>query len=823
MGTASSYPVLEDHLIQLIQCQGTIIRHKTAKDFLKTIHKVSPWFLVSGDLNSLEWNQVKVDLQRTLHKEGPNTIPIVAFSLWRLVKDALISDNMVVKEQIRKTKDAFTEAQELESVRTIQTSNVSPSESSPSSSGDETKELRSIQTSNVSSSESSSSSGDEMEEGFSPLLEKGILKLKNKLKRCSLELRPPAYNPEHSSSPCLPSAPPEMQKGRVMFPVIETVNPQGQSQREHSPFTFKDIKQLKEAVMAYGPHAPFTLAIFESFTALNCTPNDWQQLCRVALSGEDYLIWRGEYQELCIQMAQNNAAAGFPDRNLEMLTGTGAYATLGRQILYHPAVYAQISAAAGRAWKALPNKAAGDQLSKILQGPSEPFSEFVDRLLQLVGRIFGDTDNAMPLVRQLAFENANKYCKEALQPHKTRSLNDYIHICRDIDGYHIMGQVVAAAMQGNRKVSEGARPKTCFRCKQTGHFQKNCPAKDSVAPPRSVPGLCPLCKSGYHWARNCRSKTVLQGYSQPPSGNGNRGPLQTPYSHVHGALDTPVLHSIQDLVRDTPGNTGLDLCSSSRAILTPQMGPQALRTGVKGPLPLGSIGLILGRSSALLKGVRVIPGVIEDTEGEIKIMVEAGKGVTVIPQGTRIAQLVLSPKFTPNNPFLKPTRGEKEFGSTGPMPCWVSTMESRPMLTLTIEGWIFQGLLDSGTDTSIISLNHWPQAWPLQESDSSLQVIGIAKSPSKSSRILTWKDDEGHSGIFQPFILPHIPINFWGRDILKAMGAILTTSPVQHMLRKQGYCPGKGIGKSLQGDPLPVSDKPPVQRSPGDRRGLGHF
>ena len=63
------------------------------------------------------------------------------------------------------------------------------------------------------------------------------------------------------------------------------------------------------------------------------------------------------------------------------------------------------------------------------------------------------------------------------------------------------------------------------------------------------------------------------------------------------------------------------------------MGPQALGTVIKGPLPPGSIELILGRSSALLQGVRVIPGVIDkDTEGEIKIMVESGKGVTVMPK-----------------------------------------------------------------------------------------------------------------------------------------------------------------------------------------------
>ncbi|KAL6094028.1 hypothetical protein STEG23_023473 [Scotinomys teguina] len=80
-----------------------------------------------------------------------------------------------------------------------------------------------------------------------------------------------------------------------------------------------------------------------------------------------------------------------------MLIGAGQYADLVAQIRYDPAVYAQISAAAMRAWKALPNKASGEQLSKVIQGPSEPFSEFVDCLLQLAGKIFGNADQAMPI------------------------------------------------------------------------------------------------------------------------------------------------------------------------------------------------------------------------------------------------------------------------------------------------------------------------------------------------------------------------------------------------------------------------------------------
>ena len=101
-------------------------------------------------------------------------------------------------------------------------------------------------------------------------------------------------------------------------------------------------------------------------------------------------------------------------------------AGLEAQIVYDPAIYARIAAAAVKAWKTLPNKGSREQLSKILQGFSEPYSEFIDRLLQVGSHIFGDVNSAMPVVKHLAFENANKFCQEVLRPHRDGDLNDFI-------------------------------------------------------------------------------------------------------------------------------------------------------------------------------------------------------------------------------------------------------------------------------------------------------------------------------------------------------------------------------------------------------------
>lgn len=49
-------------------------------------------------------------------------------------------------------------------------------------------------------------------------------------------------------------------------------------------------------------------------------PQAWEQLCRAKLSCGNFHLWHSEYQEFCTQMATRNAVAGFPSRNLDMLT-----------------------------------------------------------------------------------------------------------------------------------------------------------------------------------------------------------------------------------------------------------------------------------------------------------------------------------------------------------------------------------------------------------------------------------------------------------------------------------------------------------------------
>ena len=104
-----------------------------------------------------------------------------------------------------------------------------------------------------------------------------------------------------------------------------------------------------------------------------------------------------------------------------MLFGQGRFAN--NQTGYPNQVYDQINDIATKAWKAVPKRGeVSCNLTKIIQGPLEPFSDFVARVVEAAGRIFRDPDTAMPLIKQLVFEQCTKECRAAITLYKHREL-----------------------------------------------------------------------------------------------------------------------------------------------------------------------------------------------------------------------------------------------------------------------------------------------------------------------------------------------------------------------------------------------------------------
>lgn len=132
----------------------------------------------------------------------------------------------------------------------------------------------------------------------------------------------------------------------------------------------------------------------------------------------------------------------------------------------------------------------------------------------------------------------------------------------------------------------------------------------------------------------------------------------------------------------------------------------------------------------------------------------------------------------------------------------------------------FEGLIDTGADVTIIRGQDWPLSWPLSETLTHLRGIGYAINPKRSSKLLTWRDEEGNSGQIQPYVMPNLPVTLWGRDLLSQMGVIMCSpnEAVTKQMLKQGFLPGHGLGKEKQGIKTFEGPKPHP-----NTRGLGYF
>ena len=320
----------------------------------------------------------------------------------------------------------------------------------------------------------------------------------------------------------------EQRKIQQAFPVFEGA----EGGRVHAPVEYLQIKEIAESVRKYGTNANFTLVQLDRLAGMALTPADWQTVVKAALpSMGKYMEWRALWHETAQAQARANAAALTPEQRdwtFDLLTGQGAYSA--DQTNYHWGAYAQISSTAIRAWKALSR--AGEttgQLTKIIQGPQESFSDFVARMTEAAERIFGESEQAAPLIEQLIYEQATKECRAAIAPRKNKGLQDWLRVCRELGGPLSNAGLAAAILQSQNRSMGRNNQRTCFNCGKPGHFKKDCRAPDKQG---GTLTLCSKCGKGYHRADQCRSVRDIKGRVLPPPDsqstdvpkNGSSGP-----------------------------------------------------------------------------------------------------------------------------------------------------------------------------------------------------------------------------------------------------------------------------------------------------------
>ena len=218
-----------------------------------------------------------------------------------------------------------------------------------------------------------------------------------------------------------------------------------------------------------------------------------------------------------------------------------------------------------------------------MQGPNEPYTDFLARLRVAVEQAVGRDEISGILLQTLAFENANPECKRILGHLKGQgaSIAEYIRACSGVGGTENQANVFATALT---KIMRPPKGGNCFHCGKPGHMKKECQKlkaeKDRSLPRRNKapPGLCCRCTKGFHWINDCKSKTDKMGNPIPgnyPAGLSPWGPGTIPGASPpcpppipSAPLKRPQM-MILDLRSATSGRATADFPLADNVLLSP--------------------------------------------------------------------------------------------------------------------------------------------------------------------------------------------------------------------------------------------------------------
>ncbi|XP_072813500.1 endogenous retrovirus group K member 10 Gag polyprotein-like [Vicugna pacos] len=468
MGQNHSKGLFVQMLRVMLRERGIQVSKQRLEQFLVFVEEICPWFPEQGTVNLETWKVVGVRLRDYYTANGPNKMPATILPLWQLIRDCLDPAtegekfDTVKIENIEPSAPTYPDVKEIPSVPPAINATDGPFDSELDPADQEELEDQAARYHKdedpwgIFFEENKTFDMSKFKDIITECVQQNLSKKEQK-RPPIISSPPPSYSPQEEKaskfvvlSPLQKALQQASKEGEhipgfsLVYPVLEDA----QQQRYYETIPFKQLKELKMACAQYGPTAPFTQAIVESLGNQYLPPNDWKQVARACLSGGNYLLWKSEFYENCAVTASINQRQGI-QVTLEQLTGEGQYQDIHSQLGYLPGAYPQINAAALRAWRKLPNSEnKTEDLSKIRQGPDEPYQDFVARLMETIGKVIGDEQAGLVLAKQLAYENANSACQAALRPYRKKSnLADFIRICADIGPSYVQGIALAAALQ----------------------------------------------------------------------------------------------------------------------------------------------------------------------------------------------------------------------------------------------------------------------------------------------------------------------------------------------------------------------------------------
>jgi len=147
-------------------------------------------------------------------------------------------------------------------------------------------------------------------------------------------------------------------------------------------------------------------------------------------------------------------------------------------------------------------------------------------------------------------------------------------------------------------------------------------------------------------------------------------------------------------------------------------------------------GFLVGRSSADVKGLLIVPKVIDaNYTDQIHIMVHTLCPPLFVPKGSKIAQVLVIGSSVDHS-LAKTSRESRSLNSTDPAVCFTTKMDHRPNMRVVLSqknaSVQIYAMLDTGADITIVSTGVWPEEWPLSVPTTAIAGVGGHSAPMMS-------------------------------------------------------------------------------------------
>ncbi|RWS10386.1 endogenous retrovirus group K member 5 Gag polyprotein-like isoform X1, partial [Leptotrombidium deliense] len=102
---------MEGPLRELLRANGTPLKTKTARSFLKTVEEMAPWFLDEGLLNIPQWEHLGESL-RKIEIESKKPLPPGTLAIWSLIRSCLQNCKPSFKPPLKEGEAVLEEIKE---------------------------------------------------------------------------------------------------------------------------------------------------------------------------------------------------------------------------------------------------------------------------------------------------------------------------------------------------------------------------------------------------------------------------------------------------------------------------------------------------------------------------------------------------------------------------------------------------------------------------------------------------------------------------------------------------------------------------------------